>query len=503
MENVLLGFETALSLSNLLYCFLGVFLGTFVGVLPGIGASAAVAMLLPISFYLDPTTALVMLAGVYYGAEYGGSTASILLNLPGTSSNAITCLDGYAMTRQGRAGTALVTSALSSFVGGSIGILALIFLTPMIVRVALSFGAAEYFAALLLGLIASAGVAQGSPLKGLAMVVGGLMLGLVGIDVNTGTYRFTLGFIDLYDGVELVVVAMGLFGVAEVIGAIGHGAAGHRVAHVKLREMIPTRDDVRRSIFPTLRGTAIGGLLGALPATGPTLSAFMSYAAEKRLARDPTRFGNGAIEGVAGPEAANNAAAQTSFIPTLALGIPGSATMAIMFGALLIHGITPGPRLIVDHPDLFWGLVASFWIGNVLLVALNIPLIGLWVRILQIPNRFLNPAIICFVCIGAFSLNNSLFDVWMVLIFGLLGYGLRLLQLEPAPFLIGFILGPMLEENFRRAMLLAGGDAWRVVERPVAGPILGVALLMLVAMLGAPLLGWQRERRARLVAKGG
>ncbi|MEF2554331.1 tripartite tricarboxylate transporter permease [Aurantimonas sp. A2-1-M11] len=488
MENILLGLETAFSTSNLLYCLLGVFLGTFVGVLPGIGASAAVSMLLPVSFYLDPTTALVMLAGVYYGAEYGGSTASILLNLPGTSSNAITCLDGYAMTRQGRGGVALVTSALSSFVGGSIGILALTFLTPAIVSVALSFGAAEYFAALLLGLIASAGVAQGSPLKGLAMVFGGVMLGLIGIDVNTGTERFTFGVIELFDGIELVVVAMGLFGIAEVIGAIGKGSGGHRVQKVSLREMVPTGADIRHSILPTLRGTLIGGILGALPATGPTLSAFMSYATEKRLARDPTRFGKGAIEGVAGPEAANNAAAQTSFIPTLALGIPGSATMAIMFGALLIHGITPGPRLMVDHPSMFWGLIVSFWIGNVLLLALNIPLIGLWVRILQVPSRFLNPAIICFVCIGAFSLNNSVFDVWMVLLFGVVGHGMRLLRLEPAPFLIGFILGPLLEENFRRAMLLAGGDVLKIIERPVAGPILGATVLAIILILLAPLM---------------
>jgi putative tricarboxylic transport membrane protein len=473
-----MGFSVALAPINLGYCLLGVFLGTFVGVLPGIGASAAVAMLLPISFYLEPTTALVMLAGVYYGAEYGGATASILLNLPGTSSNAVTCIDGHAMTRNGQAGLALMAASLSSFFGGCIGILIMIFLTPLVVSLTLSFGPSEYFAAMLFGLIAAGSISKGNPFKGLAMVTLGVAISFIGIDINSGVSRFTFGFFELEDGVKLVVIAMGLFGVAEVISSINSRDPGLKIKSVSMRSMIPRRDDVARSFLPAIRGSSIGSFFGALPATGPTLSAFMSYSVEKRLAKDKDRFGSGAIEGVVGPESANNAAAQTSFIPTLALGIPGSATMAIMIGGMMIHGIAPGPRFISEHPDIFWGLIASFWIGNALLLILNIPLIGFWVRILRTPYRFLHPAIITLICIGVYGATSNIFDVWLLLIFGFFGYMLRLLSLEPAPLLIGFVLGPMIEENFRRALLLANGNYLSLLERPIALSLLIACLIL-------------------------
>lgn len=493
MDLFTVGFPTALTLDNLFYCFAGVFLGTFVGVLPGIGGLTAVSLLLPLSFYLDPITALIFLAGIYYGAEYGGSTASILLNLPGTASNAVTCIDGYPLTRQGRAGPALFITAIGSFIGGTLGIIVLIALAPALVSLALSFGAAEYLAALLLGLIAAGTIGRGRPIKSVAMVLVGVCLGLVGIDVNSGTRRFTFGFFDLFDGIPLVVIAMGLFGMAEVIASIGTIKFVAEARRITLRSMIPSRQELKDSVMPILRGFGIGSFFGPLPGTGPTISSFMAYAVEKRVSSHPEKFGKGAIEGIAGPESANNAAAQTSFVPTLALGIPGSATMAILLGALLIHGIQPGPRLVGQHPELFWGLVASFWIGNVLLLILNIPLIGLWVKLLQIPYRLLYPIILCMICIGVYSLSNSVFDVWLVIVFGLIGYGMKLLDLEPAPLLIGFILGPMIEAQFRRALILTGGDYFALIQRPIAGMLFaccGVLILWLVySMLRS------RERR--------
>jgi TctA family transporter len=478
--NLAAGFETALRPVTLLYCFVGVFLGTFIGVLPGIGSLAAISMLLPVSFYLDPTTALVLLAGVYYGAEYGGSTAAILLNLPGTPSSAVSCLDGYPMGRQGRAGVALFTTTVASFVGGCIGILILMGFAPLLGRMALAFGPAEYFSLMLLGLIAAAAVAQGSPLKGVVMVVFGLMLSQIGTDVDTGMPRFTMGLDALYDGVNLVAVAMGLFGVSEVIASVTMARGSMSGGSVTLRSMIPTREDARRSAMPILRGSGVGSFFGALPGTGQTVASFLSYAWEKRAARDPSRFGKGAIEGIAAPESANNAATQTAFIPTLTLGVPGSASMALMLGAMMIHGVTPGPTMITDHADVFWGLVASFWIGNVMLVILNIPLIGLWVRLLLIPYRLLYPAILCLICIGVYSINNSVFDIYVVVAMGVLGYGLRLLGFEPAPMLIGFVLGPMMEDNFRRAMLLARGDFTRILERPVSAALLAICAVLIL-----------------------
>jgi putative tricarboxylic transport membrane protein len=475
-----LGFDTAFSAQNLLYCFVGVFLGTFIGVLPGIGALATIALLLPISFHLPATTALVMLAGVYYGAQYGGSTASILLNLPGTPAAAVACLDGYPMTKQGRAGIALFMTTVASFFGATLGIIILTAFGPVIAELGLKFGPAEYFAMMLLGLVAAATLSQGSPVKGIAMVVLGLLLGLVGTDVNSGVARYTFGFPELQDGVSLVAIAMGLFGVAEVIASIDKARRG-RVERksITLRSMVPKRDDVRRSWFPMLRGTGIGAFFGALPGAGATIASFMAYALEKRVARDPSRFGQGAIEGVTAPESANNAACQTAFIPTLTLGIPGDAVMALMLGALMIHGIAPGPQLMTEHPQLFWGLVASFWIGNILLVILNLPLIGLWVRLLAIPYWAMYPAILLFVCLGVYSVNNSTFDVVLVVVFGAIGYLMMVLRFEPAPLLLGFILGPLMEEHLRRALLLSRGDLGVFFQRPISAGLMTATILLL------------------------
>ena len=479
-SNIIAGFAVAVSLENLAYCLFGVFLGTFFGVLPGIGSLAAVSMLLPITYYLEPTTALVMLAGVYYGAEYGGSTASILLNLPGTPSNAVTCLDGYPMTQQGRAGVALFATTIASFVGGTCGILMLYALSPIIVQWALAFGPAEYFAVMIFGLVAAATVTQDVPAKGLAMVVLGMALGTVGSDLDSGVARFTFGFFEVRDGLSFIALAMGLFGLSEIIMSIREKVNEPFIQKVTLRSMIPSRDDVRRSIGPTFRGAGIGGFFGALPGTGPSIATFVGYAIEKRIARDPSRFGKGAIEGITSPESANNAAVQAAFIPTMTLGIPGSATMAVMMGALLIHGITPGPQLMTMNPEIFWGLAASFWIGNLLLLVINIPMIGLWVRMLKIPYGVLYPAVICFICIGVYTVRTSVFDVFVVLGFGLLGYSLRLLRFELAPILIGFILGPMVEENFKRAMLIFRGDFSRMIERPISGTLLAMTAMLLV-----------------------
>jgi putative tricarboxylic transport membrane protein len=480
VANLALGFETAFSPTNLLYCFIGVFLGTFIGVLPGIGALAAVSMLLPVTFYLPATTALVMLAGVYYGAEYGGSIASILLNLPGTPSAAVTCLDGYPMAQQGRAGVALFMTTMASFIGAAFGIVALTAFAPLLVKVTLAFGPAEYFAVMLLGLLAASAVSQGAPIKGIAMVVLGLLLGCVGTDINSGAARFTMGYHPLLDGISLIALAMGLFGISEVIASINQTNGSVLKDKITFRSMLPTRDDMRRSVMPTLRGTTVGSVFGTLPGTGQTIASFIAYAIEKRSSRTPERFGKGAVEGVMAPEAANNAAAQTAFIPTLTMGIPGSATMALMLGALMIHGITPGPGLMTEHPEIFWGLIASFWIGNIMLVMLNIPLIGMWVRLLKIPYHFLYPAIVVLICIGVYSINNNVFDVYLALFFGFVGYGMRLLGFEPAPLLIGFVLGPMMEENLRRAMLLARGDYLALFQRPISATLLTLAILLLV-----------------------
>lgn len=480
-ENILLGLETAFSMYNLFYCFLGVFLGTLLGVIPGIGVLAAISMLFPMTFHLEPTAALIMLAGIWYGTSYGGNTASILLNVPGSPSNAVTCLDGYPMTLQGRGGIALLMTTVASFCGGSIGIILLMSFAPTISAYALNFSSAEYFSLMLLGLVAASNISGGSVIKGLIMVTFGILFGTVGSDIYTGTRRFDFGILDLADGINLVALAMGLFGVAEVISSIGK-VDGSRVdrSSLKLSAMKPTRDDVKRSWMPMVRGSSIGSFFGTLPGTGPSIAAFMAYAVERRVAKQPERFGKGAIEGIMAPESANNAADQTSFIPTLALGIPGSATMALMLGALMIHGIAPGPQLMTDQPSLFWGLVMSFWIGNVLLVILNVPLIGLWVRLLMVPYKLLFPAVLMFICIGTYSVNNSAFDVLLVVLFGAIGYGMRVLGFPAAPMLLGFVLGPMMEEHFRRAMLLSRGDFSTFIDRPISATVLAFTVFVLL-----------------------
>ncbi|MFV0476130.1 MAG: tripartite tricarboxylate transporter permease [Pikeienuella sp.] len=492
LDNLALGFSVALTAKSLGYCLLGVTLGTLVGVLPGLGTLAAIAMLLPLTFKLDPGTALIMLAGIYYGVAYGGSTASILLNLPGTPNTAVTALDGYPMTQNGRAGVALLMTTVASFFGSICGIAALAIGAPMLADIALSFGSPEYFSLLVMGLLAAALLSSGRPFRGVAMVALGLLLGAVGMDPTSGFTRLSFGAPQLFEGFSLVAVVIGLFGLPELI----HNAGRIRNSIVRAQDvtflsMIPTRDDIRRSWGPMIRGTGIGGFFGALPGTGGTVATFVSYAVEKRVNKDPSRFGKGAIEGIMGPEAANNAAIQTAFIPTLTLGIPGDVVMALILATLIIHGIQPGPAVIPEHPEIFWGLAASFLVGNVMLLALNIPLIGVWVRMLAIPYRFLFPVITVLVCIGVYSVGNSVFDVWLVLGFALLGYGFRMLHCQPAPLLLGFILGPMLEEHLRRAMLISRGDATVFLTRPLSATFLGISVALMLAMI------WSNHRRKR------
>ncbi|MCI5111234.1 MAG: tripartite tricarboxylate transporter permease [Marivita sp.] len=481
LSNLALGFATAATVYNLTYCFVGVFLGTFIGVLPGVGPLAAVAMLLPVSFYLPPETALVMLAGVYYGAEYGGSIASILLNIPGTPSASVTCLDGYPMARDGRAGVALFSTAIASFFGAIFGVVVMVLLSPALAEFALLFGPAEYFAVMVLGLVAASVVSTSGAMRGVMMVCLGILLGTVGVDINSGETRFVVGMPELRDGVSLVVVAMGLFGISEVMVSARGATRSYATERISMSNFFPTRSEWLRSIGPALRGSSVGSFFGTLPGTGQTVASFVGYALEKRISPRGDKFGTGQIEGVVVPESANNAAAQTAFIPTLTLGIPGSTTMALMLGALMIHGITPGPRLISEHPELFWGLIVSFLFGNLFLLVLNIPLIGLWVRLLRVPHYFLYPTVVVLICVGVYSIDNSIFDIWMTLAFGVLGYVLRLFRFEPAPLLIGFVLGPMMEEFFRRAMLLSRGDPMVFLERPGSAALLGVAGLLLVA----------------------
>ena len=481
LSNIALGFGVALSLTNLFYCFLGALLGAIVGVIPGLGVLAAISMLFPLTFNLEPTTALIMLAGIWYGTTYGGSTASILLNLPGTPANAITCLDGFPMAQQGRGGVALFMTTVASFFGATFGIILLTLFTPLIANFALSFGSAEYFALMLMGLVAASTISDGSAINALAMVVLGILLGLVGMDTQSATIRFGFGILGLVEGISLIALAMGIFGVAEIIMSVRRvESAAIDPETVKLKAIKPTADDMRRSWFPMLRGAGIGSFFGTLPGTGPSIAAFLSYAVEKRVSRSPERFGKGAIEGIMGPESANNAADQTAFIPTLSLGVPGSATMALMLGVLMIHGVAPGPNLIANEPELFWGLIMSFWIGNVILLVLNIPLIGIWVRMLTIPYSLLYPAVLMFICIGAFATGYTVLNIWMVAVFGAIGYVLRVLRFPAAPLLLGFVLGPLMEEHFRRAMLLSRGDFLVFFQRPVSGVIMGLTLLILL-----------------------
>jgi TctA family transporter len=492
--NLTLGFTVALGLQNLMYCFLGCLLGTLIGVLPGIGPVATIAMLLPITFNLPPTPALIMLAGIYYGASYGGSTTAILVNLPGESSSVVTCIDGYQMGKQGRAGPALAIAAMGSFFAGTVGTLLIALFGPPLAELAFAFGAAEYFSMMVLGLIAAVVLASGSLIKAIGMILIGLLGGIVGTDVNSGIARYSFGISELSDGIGFVSVAMGMFGFGEIISNLGQTSLTRTTEVSSVKSLMPTRDDVRMSIGPIIRGTAIGTIFGILPGSHTVIASFSSYTLEKKLAKDPTRFGKGAIEGVAGPESANNAAAQTCFIPLLTLGIPTGAVMALMVGAMTIQGIAPGPQVMTQKPDLFWGMIASMWLGNAMLVILNLPLIGIWVRFLKIPYRMMFPGICLFICVGAYSLNNSPFDVYVAAVFGYFGYYSSKWGCEAAPLILGFVLGPLMEENLRRAMLISRGDATVFFTRPIS---LGM-LLVSFALLLMVVLPQFRQKRAVL-----
>jgi len=482
LNNLAFGFGVAFSLQNLAYCFAGVALGTLIGVLPGVGPLVTIAMLFPITFHLPAVPAIIMLAGIFYGAQYGGSTTSILVNLPGETASAVTCIDGYQMARRGRAGPALATAALASFFAGCVGTLLIALAGPSLGEWALRFGAAEYTALMLMALVASAVMTQGDAVKGLAMVVLGLLIGVVGVDVNSGMARYSFGVLELIDGVGFTVVAVGLFAVAEIVSNLESREA-REVYTGKVTGLMPTARDLKDAAWPTVRGTAVGACFGVLPGTGPALSSFATYMLEKRIAKDPSRFGRGAIEGVAAPEAANNAAAQTAFIPMLTLGIPASATMAVMLAALTLQGIATGPQVMFDKPDLFWGLIASMWIGNAFLVILNLPLVGVWVRLLTVPYRWLFPSIILFCCIGNYSVSNNPFDVYLCAVIGVLGYVLAKLECEPAPLLLGYVLGPLLEENLRRALLISRGDPTVFFTRPISLVFMIATALILVVMV--------------------
>jgi len=486
------GFSIAVTPLNLTYCLFGVTLGTLIGVLPGIGPAATLAMLLPMTFSLSPVTSLIMLAGIYYGSQYGGSTTAILINTPGEASSVVTTLDGYQMARRGRAGAALGVAAIGSFAAGSVATLVVALFAPPLSSVALSFGAPEYFSLMVFGLMGAMVLASGSLLRSLGMVLLGLAVGLVGPDINSGKLRFTYGIEDLFDGINVVVVAMGLFAFAEIVANLEHGEKRETFTKA-VRGLLPSREDLKRIIAPVLRGTAIGSLLGVLPGGGPLLASFAAYTVEKKVADDASRFGQGAIEGVAAPEAANNAGAQTSFIPLLTLGIPTSATMALMLGAMTMQGINPGPQVLTKSPDLFWGMIASMWIGNAMLVILNLPLIGIWIRLLSVPYRLLYPAILVFCCIGLTSLDNRVFDVHAAAVFGLAGYLLFKLGCEPAPFLLGFILGPGLEENLRRALVLSRGDPSVFITQPISAALLLASVAMLAMVVGPAVRKWRTE----------
>src|SRR5712692_7798495 len=480
LANLAMGFGVAAQPYNMMFCLLGALVGTLVGVLPGIGTVATIAMLLPITFGLPPVGALIMLAGIYYGAQYGGSTTSILVNIPGEATSVITCLDGHQMARQGRAGPALSIAAIGSFFAGCVSTVLVAALGAPLTGLALLFGPAEYFSLMVLGLIFAVVLAKGSVLKAVAMVVSGLLLSMVGSDLETGAGRMTFDIPELADGIGFANIAMGVFGFAEIIRNLELPTESREILRAKVTGLMPTRKDLIDSSGAIARGTIMGSLVGILPGGGAVIASFAAYTFEKKIARDPSRFGRGAIEGVAAPESANNAAAQTSFIALLTLGIPPNAVMALMVGAMTIHGIVPGPQVMTKQPELFWGMIASMWIGNLMLIVINLPMVGIWVRLLRVPYRHLFPMIVIFCCIGVYSLNNAPFDVSMTAIFGVVGYWLSKHDFEPAPMILGFVLGPLMEENLRRAMLIARGDATVFLTRPISASLLAIALFLLV-----------------------
>jgi TctA family transporter len=480
------GFGVALTPANLGFALVGALVGTLIGVLPGIGPIATIAMLLPLTFHLEPVSGLIMLAGIFYGAQYGGSTTAILVNLPGETSSVVTCLDGHQMARQGRAGAALAIAALGSFFAGTVSTAVIAMFAPPLATLGQSFGAPEYFSLMLLGLVAAVVLAHGPVIKAIAMIILGLLLGLVGTDGQTASQRFTFDITELSDGIDFAVLAIGVFGVGEVISNLAQPEQGGDATVAKITRLWPTREDFRRAWPAVLRGTGLGSLLGVLPGGGATLSSFAAYVLEKKVARDPSRFGRGAVEGVAGPESANNAGAQTSFIPMLTLGIPGNAVMALMIGAMMIHGIQPGPQVMTERPTLFWGMVASMWIGNLMLLVINLPLIGIWVQLLKVPYRFLYLSILLFCAIGVYTIGNSTFSVLLAAGFGVVGYVFTRLECEPAPMILGFVLGPLMEDNLRRAMRISGGDPMIFINRPISlGLLIAVAILLITVALPA------------------
>jgi TctA family transporter len=498
------GFSVALEPHNLMWSFFGVLIGNLIGVLPGMGALSAIAMLLPITYTMHAVPAILMLAGIFYGSQYGGAIGAILLNMPSHPPHAVTCLDGYPMTKKGKGGTALGITMIASFFAASFGITVMIFASPLLVEVAFKFGPTEIFSIMMLGLLAGATMSRGSPLKGVAMTVIGLLIGVIGTDVNSGALRFTFGFTELSDRVELVALALGMFGVADFLRSVNRIHFVGNETKVRLRDMRPSKAELKQAFFPMVRGTLVGTLFGAMPGTGPTITTFIAYAFERKISKTPERFGQGALEGVASPEAASHSKTQVDFIPTMSVGIPGDAVMALILGALLIQGIQPGPQLISQHADLFWGLIASFWVGNILLVVLNVPLIGIWVKLLQVPYRYMFPCALFFIAIGVYSTNSSLFEVYEVLVFGVLGAIFLALDFPVAPILLGYVLGPLVEENFRRALLLSRGDLTVFFTKPISLGFMSACILLIALQVFFALrralrgkrFGWRRTTLA-------
>ncbi|TAM34205.1 MAG: tripartite tricarboxylate transporter permease [Burkholderiaceae bacterium] len=492
LQGLWYGFGVAFEHHNLMWSFFGVLVGNLIGVMPGMGALSAMSMLLPLTYVLHPVPAIMMLAGIFYGSMYGGAIGAILLNLPSHAAHAVTCLDGYPMTRAGKGGTALGIAMISSFFAASVGILVMIFASPLLVAISFKFGPAELFSIMLLGLLAGATMSRGSPLKGVAMTLFGLLCGAVGTDVNSGAFRFSFGIPELSDGLELVAIALGLFGVADFLLSVNRMPVIKSTAKLRMKDMRPSLKELKEAFWPMARGTGVGVLFGAMPGTGPTITSFISYALEQKISKTPEKFGTGMIAGVASPEASTHSKTQVDFIPTLSLGIPGDVVMALILGALLIQGIQPGPQLITEHPDIFWGVIASFWIGNALLMILNVPLIGVWVKLLQVPYRYLFPSAMFFIVVGVFTTQNDLFQTWEVLAFGVLGAVFMALDFPMAPILLGVVLGPMMEENFRRALLLSRGNMSVFVTRPISGGFIAVCALVVVGVT------WSAWRAARI-----
>ncbi|GAB2831690.1 tripartite tricarboxylate transporter permease [Comamonas piscis] len=495
LQDLWFGFGIAFQGHNLMWSFFGVLVGNLIGVLPGMGALSAISILLPLTYTMQPVPAILMLAGIFYGSQYGGAIGAILLNLPSHPPHAVTCLDGYPMTKKGKGGTALGITMICSFFAASVGIIVMIFASPLLTTIAFKFGPAELFSIMLLGLLAGSTMSRGSPLKGVAMTLFGLLCGIVGTDVNSGTFRFAFDIPDLSDGLEMVAVAMGLFGIADFLLNVNKMKAITSNTKMRIRDMRPSMAELKEAFWPMVRGTAEGTLFGAMPGTGPTITTFIAYALEQKVAKDPSRFGTGMIAGVAAPEASAHSKTQVDFIPTMSLGIPGDAVMALLLGALLIQGIQPGPQLISEHPDIFWGLIASFWIGNVILMILNVPLIGVWVKMLAVPYKYLFPSAMFFIAVGVFTTQNSLFHIWEVLAFGIIGAVLMVLDFSVAPIMLGFVLGPMMEENFRRALLLSRGDMMVFMQRPISATFVCISVFLLAAVT------WSAWRKRSSVSK--